>query len=151
MPYGRAIDAARRAGASEELARLGEAGGSAWLARVVRAFGDPASAGVDGVLLELRIEATAGLDQLRVLGRLSTTVGVLGALGALGWLRFADHGLAGLEAGLPEAMAMGWAVDAIGRGFTAGLFASGAATLLARRARSLLLEARELAEALDPA
>jgi len=139
---------AAEAGDHTTLERLARGGGEAWLARVVRAFVDPTSEGVEGALLELRFEAASGVGSLRVLGRLATSVGLLGALAAVLWLRFGDHGLDGLAAGLPEAEARGRAVSALAWGFATATLASGAATVMAHRARRLLRDARSLADAL---
>ena len=137
------------------LATLAERAGDAWVAALtfdaLEAIteGTDVGARLDERMIEIRFDAGRGLRSLRVLASLASASGLMGAVGAYLWMLSGDHGLAGLQAGLPMRIATGWGITSVSVGFLAMLLMMSIRNRIAVLASGLRRDCRHLAEALE--
>ena len=84
------------------------------------------------LLAEIRSDAWAGLPTLRTMARVSSSLGVVGAIYALFDLMHGDRGLAGLMAGLAERQALEAAVLSLTLGAVGSMVSYSALAILRR-------------------
>ena len=106
--------------------------------------------GSDVILSEIHSEARAGLELLKGLARLATASGLLGMVGYLLWMMEGDHGLVGLQAGLPEKIAAQRGLLAMTIGACVALFAHASRGMLAPIALRTVQDATRVLRALEP-
>ncbi|MEO0322169.1 MAG: hypothetical protein AAF447_04385 [Myxococcota bacterium] len=153
-PFVAAVRGALRVGNLDRAQALADDAGDAWVGRVARQAFEAHRAHLDvsamseEVLLVLRYEAGRSPRQLRALASLASAGGLLGATGELLWLLGGSHGLKGLQAGLPEAIATNGALLSLGLGMGTAALALATRAGLAREGRVLFGDARRLADAL---
>ncbi|MFW6067490.1 MAG: hypothetical protein ACOC97_04070 [Myxococcota bacterium] len=153
-PFRRVLVAQVGAGELDRARALAEAARPSWVGEMaahlldVHAEGGDPEAELDPFLLELRYEATRGLWSVRALAALASAGGLLGAVWVLLRLLQGDHGLEGLMAGLPERLAFERALLSLLLGAVTASVCLYARAVLARQARRLLREVREISDAL---
>jgi biopolymer transport protein ExbB/TolQ len=150
----RVLEGQVRAGDVASARRLAQAALPAWVGRAAEAVlgahdagADPLRA-VDPLLLDLRYEAGRGLWAIRTMATMASALGLLGALVALMGLLHGDHGLAGLVEGLPERLAFERALLSMLMGLSTAGVCLYAWRILRRRARRLLRDAGQVADAM---
>jgi hypothetical protein len=147
VPFVAAVRVVLAEGDQDRALALVRAAEPAFVARGARALLDPdASEPVDECLAELHYEAQRHLGTLRVLARVATASGLLGAIVELLWLVYGDHGILPLQAGLVETMALEGGILAIVLGAATSGVAFYGLSIVKRRASALL---RDVALAVD--
>jgi hypothetical protein len=102
-------------------------------------------AALDEQRLELLHRAPAGISTLRALARMAMPLAFIGVLGELGHAIGADHGLAALQRGLPERLAIERALLTFALGIGSTLLAVSAAHALMRGVQELSRAAADVA------
>lgn len=144
----RALHAAVADGDRDGARALARVARPAWVAEIAtRALSaDPAErAELDELLSDYRYEAFRRLRALRILASVGTASGFFGAVLELIWLFSGDHGLAGLQAGRVERIALEGAALSVAIGIAVSVFAFVSLGILKRAAATLITDVQKTA------
>ena len=147
----RHLIAALARGDKEQARALVDAAEPAWVATLA---GRAMSEGVvpsEERFCQLRDQAFERLYALRALASLGSMTGFLGAVIELIWLMSGDHGLAGLQAGLPAKLALEAAALSMVIGVSITVFCFAALSILRKAAVDLIGDMQRAMEAVGAA
>ncbi|MEM9191734.1 MAG: hypothetical protein AAGF12_21360 [Myxococcota bacterium] len=136
-PFLKALRARLEAGDRSGAQALASAGKPAFVPQVVDEALQDRVAGEER-LVDLRLEALRGLWVLKVLGRIGTATGILGAIVELVWMLEGDHGLLPLKAGAVESIALNDGMQSVVLGVGSAIVAFIALGMLRRAATRLI-------------
>jgi biopolymer transport protein ExbB/TolQ len=106
---------------------------------------------MDDRLFELEARTERGLRALRVLGRVASAIGFVGAAIEIHWVFNGEHGLLRLRPGLVESIGMSHAFLSIALGIATSSFALASWGVLRKQARALVADGRRLLASVEDA